>query len=104
MSVAAVEPPLLIATHGAVRVLTLNRPAALNSFTGAMHAALRGALDDAAADAAVRALVITGAGRGFCAGQDLNDPELAGRTATSATSSSAATSRWRCASARCRCR
>ena len=78
MSVAASEPPLLIATHGAVRVLTLNRPAALNSFTGAMHAALRGALDDAAADTAVRALVITGAGRGFCAGQDLNDPELAG--------------------------
>jgi 2-(1,2-epoxy-1,2-dihydrophenyl)acetyl-CoA isomerase len=78
MSVAAAEPPLLIATHGAVRVLTLNRPAALNSFTGAMHGALRGALDDAAADTAVRALVITGAGRGFCAGQDLNDPELTG--------------------------
>jgi 2-(1,2-epoxy-1,2-dihydrophenyl)acetyl-CoA isomerase len=78
MSVAAVEPPLLIASHGAVRVLTLNRPAALNSFNGAMHTALRGALDDAAADTAVRAVVITGAGRGFCAGQDLNDPELAG--------------------------
>ena len=67
---------ILIATDGPVRTLTLNRPAALNSFTGAMHAQLRSALAAAAADAAVRCLVITGAGRGFCAGQDLNDPEM----------------------------
>jgi 2-(1,2-epoxy-1,2-dihydrophenyl)acetyl-CoA isomerase len=67
---------LLVATHGAVRVLTLNRPTALNSFTAEMHGRLRLALDDAAADASVRAVVITGAGRGFCAGQDLNDPAL----------------------------
>jgi 2-(1,2-epoxy-1,2-dihydrophenyl)acetyl-CoA isomerase len=67
---------LLITNHGAVRVLTLNRPAALNSFNGEMNARLRAALDEAAADGAVRALVVTGAGRGFCAGQDLNDPEL----------------------------
>jgi 2-(1,2-epoxy-1,2-dihydrophenyl)acetyl-CoA isomerase len=67
---------LLVADHGAVRVLTLNRPAALNSFNGEMNARLRAALDDAAADSAVRALVVTGAGRGFCAGQDLNDPDL----------------------------
>ena len=78
MPAAATEPPLLSATHGAVRVLTLNRPAALNSFTAAMHEALRVALDSAAADPAVRALVVTGSGRGFCAGQDLNDPALAG--------------------------
>jgi 2-(1,2-epoxy-1,2-dihydrophenyl)acetyl-CoA isomerase len=71
-------PSLLVATQGAVRVLTLNRPAALNSFTAEMHGRLRTALDDAAADAAVRALVITGTGRGFCAGQDLNDPAMAG--------------------------
>ena len=70
--------PLLVATHGAVRVLTLNRPAALNSFTGAMHVALRLALEEAAADANVRALVVTGSGRAFCAGQDLNDPALSG--------------------------
>jgi 2-(1,2-epoxy-1,2-dihydrophenyl)acetyl-CoA isomerase len=70
------EPSLLVAAHGAVRVLTLNRPASLNSFNGEMHGRLRGALDEAAADAAVRAVVITGAGRAFCAGQDLNDPEL----------------------------
>ncbi len=66
-----------IAQRGAVRVLTLNRPSALNSFTSAMHAELRAALDAAAADDAVRAVLITGAGRGFCAGQDLNDPAMA---------------------------
>jgi len=66
-----------IAQRGAVRVLTLNRPAALNSFNQAMHAELREALDGAARDADVRAVMITGAGRGFCAGQDLNDPGMA---------------------------
>jgi 2-(1,2-epoxy-1,2-dihydrophenyl)acetyl-CoA isomerase len=70
------EPTLLVSTHGAVRVLTLNRPAALNSFNAEMNGRLRAALDEAAASAAVRAVLITGAGRGFCAGQDLNDPEL----------------------------
>ena len=66
-----------IAQRGHVRVLTLNRPAALNSFTQDMHAELRAALDTAAADPDVRAVLITGAGRGFCAGQDLNDPGMA---------------------------
>ncbi len=60
-----------------MRVLTLNRPAQLNSFTAAMHAELLPALQAAADDAAVRAVVVTGAGRGFCAGQDLNDPAMA---------------------------
>jgi 2-(1,2-epoxy-1,2-dihydrophenyl)acetyl-CoA isomerase len=73
------EASLLINTHGAVRVLTLNRPAALNSFTGEMHGRLIAALDEAAADTTVRALVLTGAGRGFCAGQDLNDPAMVGQ-------------------------
>jgi 2-(1,2-epoxy-1,2-dihydrophenyl)acetyl-CoA isomerase len=73
---AMAEPLVLIETTGAVRKLTLNRPAALNSFTSAMHRELRAALDAAADEAAVRCLVITGAGRGFCAGQDLNDPEV----------------------------
>jgi 2-(1,2-epoxy-1,2-dihydrophenyl)acetyl-CoA isomerase len=68
---------VLSATQGAVRTLTLNRPAALNSFTGALHAQLLAALNAAAEDATVRAVVVTGAGRGFCAGQDLNDPEIA---------------------------
>ncbi len=67
------DPLVLVSTQGAVRTLTLNRPAALNSFTAAMHAELRSALDAAAADASVRCLVLTGAGRGFCAGQDLTD-------------------------------
>jgi 2-(1,2-epoxy-1,2-dihydrophenyl)acetyl-CoA isomerase len=67
---------MLQADHGDVRVLTLNRPAALNSFTQALHAELRAALDAAAANDAVRAVVITGSGRGFCAGQDLSDPAM----------------------------
>jgi len=70
------EPLVLIESIGAVRKLTLNRPASLNSFTSAMHRELRPALDAAADDSSVRCLVITGAGRGFCAGQDLNDPEV----------------------------
>ncbi|WP_439519713.1 enoyl-CoA hydratase-related protein [Hydrogenophaga sp.] len=57
--------------RGAVALLTLNRPEALNSFTRQMHRDLWAALDRAEANAAVRALVITGAGRGFCAGADL---------------------------------
>jgi 2-(1,2-epoxy-1,2-dihydrophenyl)acetyl-CoA isomerase len=70
------EALVLNESAGAVRKLTLNRPAALNSFTQAMHRELRAALDAAAADVSVRCLVITGAGRGFCAGQDLNDAEV----------------------------
>jgi 2-(1,2-epoxy-1,2-dihydrophenyl)acetyl-CoA isomerase len=53
-------------------LITLNRPAALNSFIPAMHEALRAALAQASATADVRACVITGAGRGFCAGADLS--------------------------------
>ncbi len=74
------DPLVLVSNSGAVRTVTLNRPAALNSFTAAMHGELRAALDAAAADRSVRAVVITGAGRGFCAGQDLNDPAMASAT------------------------
>lgn len=56
-----------------VATLTLNRPDRLNSFTVAMHAEVRAALDRVRDDPAIRCLVLTGAGRGFCAGQDLND-------------------------------
>jgi 2-(1,2-epoxy-1,2-dihydrophenyl)acetyl-CoA isomerase len=70
---------VLVDDSGPVRVITLNRPAALNSFTAAMHGELLAALQAAADDRAVRALVLTGAGRGFCAGQDLNDPAMAGK-------------------------
>jgi 2-(1,2-epoxy-1,2-dihydrophenyl)acetyl-CoA isomerase len=76
LAAAAADAPLLVQRHGAVSVLTLNRPASLNSFTAAMHALLLPALEAAAADAGVRAVVITGAGRGFCAGQDLADPAM----------------------------
>jgi 2-(1,2-epoxy-1,2-dihydrophenyl)acetyl-CoA isomerase len=62
---------VLYASANGVATLTLNRPAALNSFTRQMHRALWAALDRAEADAAIRAVVITGAGRGFCAGADL---------------------------------
>ena len=67
-----------VSNQGAVRTLTLDRPATLNSFTAAMHAELAQALDAAAADEGVRAVVVTGAGRGFCAGQDLGDPAMTG--------------------------
>jgi 2-(1,2-epoxy-1,2-dihydrophenyl)acetyl-CoA isomerase len=67
------EPPVLAESRAGYRVLTLNRPARLNSFNEAMHLALRAALDEAVADASCRAVLLTGAGRGFCAGQDLSD-------------------------------
>ncbi len=57
--------------------ITLNRPDRLNSFTAQMHAELRDALARVTADAGVRALLLTGAGRGFCAGQDLADRTVA---------------------------
>jgi len=62
---------------GAVTTLILNRPAAMNSFTAVMHGELLTALDAAAADDSVRCVILTGAGRGFCAGQDLADPMAA---------------------------
>lgn len=61
---------------GAAR-LTLNRPDRLNSFTVEMHQEVRDALDRIEADKTVRTLLITGAGRGFCAGQDLSDRAVA---------------------------
>ena len=57
---------------GAVLTITLNRPDVLNAFNSAMHRSLAAALKDAR-DGGVRAVVITGAGRGFCVGQDLTE-------------------------------
>ncbi len=57
---------------GAVLTITLNRPEVLNAFTSQMHHELVGAFKDAR-DPEVRAVVVTGAGRGFCVGQDLNE-------------------------------
>ena len=56
----------------AVQVITLNRPDVLNSFNLAMAREVQDALGVAAADDAIRAVLLTGAGRGFCAGQDLS--------------------------------
>lgn len=56
-----------------VAIVRLNRPQQLNAINEAMQAELRDALGDVAADPAVRAMVLTGAGRGFCAGIDMRD-------------------------------
>jgi 2-(1,2-epoxy-1,2-dihydrophenyl)acetyl-CoA isomerase len=58
--------------------LTLSRPERLNSFNDAMHAEVREALGKVRGDASARVLLLTGAGRGFCAGQDLAEPGLTG--------------------------
>src|SRR5579884_3554243 len=61
-----------------VAVLTLNRPERLNAWTGEMEAAYFGALQELAGAAEVRVIVVTGAGRGFCAGADMQDLEALG--------------------------
>lgn len=67
------DHPVLVERQGGVHLITLNRPDRLNAFNEAMHEALMVALKAAEADTTCRALVLTGAGRGFCAGQDLGD-------------------------------
>lgn len=64
---------VLSALADGVLTVTLNRPDKLNAFNDEMHLALRAAIQRAHDDAAVRAVLLTGAGRGFCAGQDLGD-------------------------------
>ncbi|HEU4850656.1 MAG TPA: 2-(1,2-epoxy-1,2-dihydrophenyl)acetyl-CoA isomerase PaaG [Telluria sp.] len=64
---------ILFEVAGGIATLTLNRPDKLNSFTRAMHLEVRDALEKVEADKSVRVLLLTGAGRGFCAGQDLSD-------------------------------
>ena len=59
--------------NNGVATIILNRPDKLNSFNVEMHEELHAALDDIATDQKSRALLLTGAGRGFCAGQDLGD-------------------------------
>ena len=72
------EADLLFENFDGYAVLTLNRPDRLNAFTVELHGALREALDRLEADEECRVIVLTGAGRGFCAGQDLadRDPSL----------------------------
>jgi 2-(1,2-epoxy-1,2-dihydrophenyl)acetyl-CoA isomerase len=71
------EETVRFETRGAVALVTLNRPQSLNSFTRQMHRDLWVALERVEADKAIRALVLTGAGRGFCAGLDLSELDLA---------------------------
>ena len=67
------EDPVLVERSAGHVVVTLNRPDKLNAFNTAMHQALRAALEEAASDESCRAVLLTGAGRAFCAGQDLGD-------------------------------
>ena len=64
---------ILFATEGNVAVLTLNRPERLNAWTHTMNSELTDAIERCNADPAVGAIVVTGAGRGFCAGADIRD-------------------------------
>jgi 2-(1,2-epoxy-1,2-dihydrophenyl)acetyl-CoA isomerase len=64
---------ILTAQEAGVLTVTLNRPDKLNAFNPEMHKLLRGALERAADESAIRAVLLTGAGRGFCAGQDLSE-------------------------------
>lgn len=67
------EPWLLQRREGPVAFVTLNRPARYNALSGGMMAALHAAFDALATDAAVRVVVLAGAGKAFCAGHDLNE-------------------------------
>jgi 2-(1,2-epoxy-1,2-dihydrophenyl)acetyl-CoA isomerase len=71
------EPTVLYEERGTVALATLNRPQALNSFTRQMHRDLGAVLERIEASTSIRALVITGAGRGFCAGADLAEFDFA---------------------------
>jgi 2-(1,2-epoxy-1,2-dihydrophenyl)acetyl-CoA isomerase len=71
------DATVLYKEQGAIAILTLNRPDALNSFTRQMHKELWSALDKAEANSAIRVIVITGAGRAFCAGADLAEFDFA---------------------------
>ena len=77
--------PLLVRREGWVLWLTLNRPETLNAVTAEMRELLITELDAASADPDVRAVVLTGAGRGFCSGADLRPagrPRVHGSPAT----------------------
>ena len=69
-------PSLLVSLEAGVLCVTLNRPEKLNAFNPEMHQALRDALQRAAEESEVRAVLLTGAGRGFCAGQDLAERDV----------------------------
>ena len=75
------SPPVLTAVENGVMTVTLNRPDVLNALSEPLLEGLRSALVKAKADDAVRAVILTGAGRGFCAGADLGAEAMrTGRT------------------------
>jgi 2-(1,2-epoxy-1,2-dihydrophenyl)acetyl-CoA isomerase len=82
MTAPADDTGIDVAVAEGVATITLNRPDKLNSFTTPMLVAFRQALQAAAGDDTVRAVLVTGAGRGFCAGQDLEDRAVSGAGAT----------------------
>ena len=63
---------ILYRVEDGVAVITLNRPERMNAWTGVIHTEVKAAMRAASADDAVRVIVLTGAGRGFCAGADMN--------------------------------
>ncbi len=68
--------PVLVSLQAGVLRITLNRPEKLNAFNPAVHKGLADAMTRAETDGAIRCLLITGAGRGFCAGQDLQERDM----------------------------
>src|SRR4051812_32853866 len=68
---------VLVSLDAGVLAITLNRPEKLNSLNPEMHGLLRKALERAATEPEVRAVLLTGAGRGFCSGQDLSERNVA---------------------------
>jgi 2-(1,2-epoxy-1,2-dihydrophenyl)acetyl-CoA isomerase len=68
---------VLISVESGVQRITLNRPEKLNALNPEMHQALRHALEQALDDSRIRAVLLTGAGRGFCTGQDLSERNVA---------------------------
>lgn len=76
-TMGSTDKTILLDIADGVATITLNRPDRLNSFTAAMHEELREAVGEVREDKAVRCLLLTGAGRGFCAGQDLSDRAVA---------------------------
>jgi len=69
-------PSVLVSVEAGVETITLNRPEKLNALNPEMHGLLRAAFQRAAEEPAIRAVLLTGAGRGFCTGQDLAERDV----------------------------
>jgi enoyl-CoA hydratase/carnithine racemase len=67
---------ILYSLDGATAVITLNRPERMNALTKVLEAELRDAIEQAGRDSEIRAIVLTGAGKGFCAGMDMDELEV----------------------------